>query len=84
MAGYAGMMFEKVEAVYDESGKRSLVPTGEPEVFYPADDVLVAIGQENAFPWIERDLGVEFDKWDMPVFDKVDISIDTSESIFRR
>jgi NADPH-dependent glutamate synthase beta subunit-like oxidoreductase len=66
-----GVMFEKVEAVYDENGKRTLVPTGEPEVFYPADDVLVAIGQENSFPWIERDIGVEFDsKWDMPVVDK--------------
>ncbi|MGD9589522.1 MAG: FAD-dependent oxidoreductase [Pyrinomonadaceae bacterium] len=65
-----GMMFEKVEAVYDESGKRSLVPTGEPEVFYPADDVLVAIGQENAFPWIERNIGIDFDKWDMPVVDR--------------
>ena len=65
-----GVMFEKVTAVYDENGKRSLVPTGEPEVFYPADDVLVAIGQENAFPWIERDIGVEFDKWEMPVVDK--------------
>ena len=65
-----GVMFEKVEAKYDENGKRSLVPTGEPEVFYPADDVLVAIGQENAFPWIERDVGVEFDKWEMPVVDK--------------
>ena len=66
-----GVMFEKVEPVFDENGKRSLVPTGEPEVFYPADDVLVAIGQENAFPWIERDLGLEFDKWEMPVVDKV-------------
>ena len=66
-----GVMFEKVEAVYDENRKRSLVPTGEAEVFYPADDVLVAIGQENAFPWIERDIGVEFDKWEMPVVDKV-------------
>jgi formate dehydrogenase (NADP+) beta subunit len=66
-----GVMFEKVEAVYDEKGKRSLVPTGEPEVFYPADDVLVAIGQENSFPWIERDIGVEFDEWGMPVVDKV-------------
>jgi len=66
-----GVMFEKVEAVYDDAGKRSLVPTGEPEVFYPADDVLVAIGQENAFPWIERDIGLDFDKWDMPVVDKV-------------
>lgn len=61
-----GMTFQKVHAVY-EGGKRKLVPTGEPDVFYPADDVLVAIGQENSFPWIERDLGIEFDKWDMPV-----------------
>jgi formate dehydrogenase (NADP+) beta subunit len=65
-----GMMFEKVHAVYDENGKRKLVPTGEPEVFYEADDVLVAIGQENSFPWIERGIGVEFDKWNMPVVDK--------------
>jgi len=65
-----GVMFEKVEAKYDDAGKRSLVPTGEPEVFYPADDVLVAIGQENSFPWIEREIGVEFDKWEMPVVDK--------------
>jgi formate dehydrogenase (NADP+) beta subunit len=66
-----GMTFEKVEAVYDESGKRRLVPTGEPEVFIEADDVLLAIGQENSFPWIERDLGVEFDQWEMPVVDRV-------------
>ncbi len=65
-----GVMFEKVEAKYDDVGNRSLVPTGEPEVFYPADDVLVAIGQENAFPWIERNVGLEFDKWEMPVVDK--------------
>jgi len=66
-----GMMFEKVHAAYDDKGKRSLVPTGEPHVFVEADDVLVAIGQENHFPWIERDLGLEFDKWDMPVVDAV-------------
>ena len=66
-----GMMFEKVHAVYDEKGKRSLVPTGEPHVFVEADDVLIAIGQENSFPWIERDLGMEFDKWDMPVVNDV-------------
>ncbi|MEJ7623101.1 MAG: FAD-dependent oxidoreductase [Pyrinomonadaceae bacterium] len=65
-----GMMFEKVEAVFDDTGKRTLVPTGEPEVFFPADDVLIAVGQENSFPWIERDIGVEFDKWEMPVVDK--------------
>lgn len=65
-----GMMFEKVEPVYDENGKRSLVPTGEPHFFVEADDVLMAIGQENTFPWIERDVGVEFGEWDMPVVDK--------------
>lgn len=65
-----GMKFDKVKAVYDEKGKRSLVSTGEPEVFIEADDVLVAVGQENAFPWVERDLGIEFDKWEIPVLDK--------------
>jgi NADPH-dependent glutamate synthase beta subunit-like oxidoreductase len=66
-----GMTFEKVAPVYDENGKRKLVPTGEPEVYVEADDVLLAIGQENHFPWIERDIGVEFGEWDMPVVDKV-------------
>ena len=66
-----GMMFEKVHAVYDEKGKRSLVSTGEPLVFIEADDVLIAIGQENTFPWIERDLGLEFDKWEMPVVNEI-------------
>ncbi len=65
-----GMTFQKVEAKYDENGKRTLVPTGEPDAFYPADDVLIAVGQENAFPWIERDIGVEFDRWEMPVVDR--------------
>tara|TARA_R110000772_G_scaffold58539_7_gene132730 strand:- start:13239 stop:15017 length:1779 start_codon:yes stop_codon:yes gene_type:complete len=65
-----GMHFEKVEAHYDANGKRSLVPTGEDLVFMEADDVLMAIGQDNAFPWVERDLGIEFDNWDMPVVDK--------------
>lgn len=65
-----GMTFEKVEAVYDENGKRKLVPTGDPDVFYPADDVLIAVGQENAFPWIERNIGIDFDKWEMPVVDR--------------
>ncbi|MBK9285809.1 MAG: FAD-dependent oxidoreductase [Sphingobacteriaceae bacterium] len=66
-----GMTFEKVHAVYDEQGKRKLVPTGEAEVFEAADDVIIAIGQENSFPWIERDLGIEFDKWEMPKVDEV-------------
>ena len=62
-----GVLFEKVKAEYDAKGRRSLIPTGEPDVFVECDEVLVAIGQENSFPWIERDLGLEFDKWDMPV-----------------
>jgi len=64
-----GMVFEKVKAVYDAKGRRDLVPTGEPDVTFDCDDVLVAVGQENAFPWIERDIGVAFDKWGMPVVD---------------
>ena len=66
-----GMVFEKVKAEYDAKGRRNLVPTGEPDQHFECDDVLVAVGQENAFPWIERDLGLEFDKWGMPVVDKV-------------
>ncbi len=66
-----GMTFEKVAPVYDENGKRKLVPTGEPDVFFEADDVILAIGQDNAFPWIERDIGVEFGEWEMPIVDKV-------------
>ena len=64
-----GMRFEKVKAVY-EDGKRQLIPTGEPPVDMACDDVLVAIGQQNAFPWIERDIGIEFDQWQLPVVDK--------------
>jgi NADPH-dependent glutamate synthase beta subunit-like oxidoreductase/ferredoxin len=63
----SGMTFEKVRAVYDDKGRRSLIPTGEPDPFFECDDVLVAVGQENAFPWIERDAGIAFDKWGLPV-----------------
>ncbi|WP_019015557.1 FAD-dependent oxidoreductase [Elioraea tepidiphila] len=66
-----GMVFEKVKAEYDAKGRRNLVPTGEPDVTYDCDDVLVAIGQENAFPWIERDIGLEFDRWGLPKLDPV-------------
>ena len=65
-----GIIFEKVKAEYDAKGRRSLIPAGEPDVHLPCDDVLVAVGQENAFPWIERDIGIEFDKWGMPVVDE--------------
>ncbi|HEX2082128.1 MAG TPA: FAD-dependent oxidoreductase [Xanthomonadaceae bacterium] len=66
-----GMTFEKVRAVYDERGRRQLVPTGEPDERFDCDEVLIAVGQENAFPWIERDLGIAFDEWGMPIVDKV-------------
>ena len=62
-----GVVFEQVAASYDDKGRRQLLPTGEPDQHIECDDVLVAVGQENAFPWIERDIGLEFDKWDMPV-----------------
>ncbi|HMM57814.1 MAG TPA: FAD-dependent oxidoreductase, partial [Rudaea sp.] len=66
-----GMTFEKVRAEHDAKGRRKLVPTGEPDAFFECDDVLIAVGQENAFPWIERDIGIEFDsEWDMPKVDK--------------
>jgi NADPH-dependent glutamate synthase beta subunit-like oxidoreductase len=66
-----GVLFEKVKAERDAKGRRRLVPTGEPDQHFECDDVLVAVGQENAFPWIERDAGIEFDQWDMPVVDEV-------------
>ena len=66
-----GMTFDRVEAVYDEKGKRTLVSTGEEPVLVECDEVLIAIGQENSFPWIERDIGIEFNDWDMPEVDKV-------------
>ena len=62
-----GMEFQKVEAVFDDNGNRSLVPTCDEPVILECDDVLVAIGQDNSFEWIERDIGLEFGEWDMPV-----------------
>ncbi len=66
-----GMSFEKVRAEFDAKGRRKLVPTGEPDEIHDCDEVLIAVGQENAFPWIERDIGIEFGEWDMPVVDKI-------------
>ncbi len=64
-----GVVFEKVKAVLDAKGRRDLVPTGEPDTLIECDDVLLAVGQENAFPWIERDIGLEFDRWGLPKLD---------------
>ena len=66
-----GMTFEVVKAVYNDKGERSLVPTGVPDVLVACDAVLIAVGQENAFPWIEPDCGIGFDKWGLPALDKV-------------
>ena len=60
-----GMEFERLE--WDAAAKKSkLIDT----VILPCDDVILAIGQDNAFPWIERDIGIAFDKWEMPVVDE--------------
>jgi formate dehydrogenase (NADP+) beta subunit len=66
-----GVMFEKVTAEKDDRGRRILAPTGEPDVHIECDDVLVAVGQENAFPWIESDAGLAFGKDGLPVIDPV-------------
>jgi len=65
-----GMRFDRLEYDLDERG-RIVDSRVVDEVMIPCDDVVLAIGQENAFPWIERDLGLEFDKWDVPVVDPV-------------
>ncbi|MBV1909456.1 MAG: FAD-dependent oxidoreductase [Kangiellaceae bacterium] len=76
-----GMKFDKVRAEYDENGRRSLISTGEEPVFIKADAILIAIGQDNSFPWIERDIGLEFGKWDMPVVDETTFQ-STNEKVF--
>jgi NADPH-dependent glutamate synthase beta subunit-like oxidoreductase/ferredoxin len=65
-----GVTFTKMHWT-EEGGKKKLVATGEPDAHYECDDVLMAVGQENAFPWIERDIGMEFDKWGMPKVDPI-------------
>jgi len=64
-----GMTFELMDYVIE--GGKILEQTVTGEVFIPCDDVVLAIGQENSFPWIERDLGIEFNKWEEPVVDAV-------------
>ena len=74
-----GMMFDLVEWKENEKGR--LVSRKLDEVFIPADDVVLAIGQDNAFPWIERDIGIEFGEWDMPVVDRATF-MTTREGVF--
>ena len=65
-----GMSFDVVKAIYNEQGERSLVTMGEPEVLIDCDAVLIAVGQENAFPWIEASSGIAFDKSGLPKLNK--------------
>ena len=64
-----GMRFEQMEYKVDENGRIDR-GTATGEVVIPCDDVILAIGQDNAFPWIERDIGIEFNEWDCPVVDE--------------
>ena len=66
-----GVVLEKMEAKKDERGRRVLKPTGEPDVAIECDDVLIAVGQENAFPWIESDAGVAFGRDGLPTVDPI-------------
>lgn len=75
-----GVVFECVKPV-EENGRLKYVPSGEPDVFMEADHVLMAIGQDNHCPWIERDVGMEFDKWDCPVLDEVTLQ-STNPKVF--
>jgi NADPH-dependent glutamate synthase beta subunit-like oxidoreductase len=61
-----GVRFQRVKAEQDAKGHRTLAPTGEADVVVGCDDLLVAIGQENSFPWIERDIGIGFDRRGLP------------------
>ena len=77
-----GMNFEKIKAIYHDDGRRELVPTGEEPAFYPCDDVLIAIGQENAFPWIEKDTGIRFTSWGTPILNDDETMQSTRKEVF--
>ena len=64
-----GMKFDVMEYKVDDNGgiDRGKVVD---EVIIPCDDVILAIGQENSFPWIERDIGIEFNEWECPIVDE--------------
>ena len=74
------MTFNIVESTYDENGKRSIKETGDITTV-ECTDAIMAIGQDNAFPWIERDVGIEFGDWDMPIVDKESFQ-STNQKVF--
>ncbi len=77
-----GMTFEIVEAVVDDKGRRSLKPSGQPEAYLECDEVLIAVGQENAFPWIERDSGVDLDARGLPLLNPATMQSATNPRVF--
>lgn len=77
-----GMTFDRVEAKYDADGRRSLVSTGEDPVHVDCDDVLIAIGQENAFPWIEKETGIRFTSWGTPIINDDETFQSTRKEVF--
>jgi formate dehydrogenase (NADP+) beta subunit len=74
-----GMLFEHLEYEMENGDIKSTRVVE--EEFFPCDDVILAIGQENAFPWIERDMGIKFDQWDVPHVDKITFQ-STREGVF--
>ncbi|HEU0052984.1 MAG TPA: FAD-dependent oxidoreductase [Longimicrobium sp.] len=74
----AGMEFERLRWTNVDGKQRSEVID---TVVIPCDAVILAIGQENAFPWIERDVGIAFDEWGMPVVDRTTFQ-STREGVF--
>ena len=74
-----GMIFDLME--YDIEDGRIIDSRITGEEFFPCDDVILAIGQETAFPWVERDIGIDFDRWDVPVVDRVTYE-STREGVF--
>lgn len=76
-----GVVFEKVKVAHDEQGRRRLQPTSEPDLFLECDDVLIAVGQETAFPWIERD-SLAFDESGRPQIDSVTLQSSRSKVFF--
>jgi NADPH-dependent glutamate synthase beta subunit-like oxidoreductase len=77
-----GVRFERVRPERDAAGRRLLVPTGEPDEHIACDDVLMAVGQENAFAFIERNIGIEFDRHGMPKVDQTTMQSTRPEVFF--
>ena len=77
------MRFEIVAAGLRRQGPaHAWCPPAQPDVVFECDEVLIAVGQENAFPWIERDSGIEFDEWGLPVLDADDLPVDRPRVFF--